>query len=91
MKSETKGGTTGFGRITNADLAVMNQAASRLDSGTDRETFRKELLRVREKVQMILDNPGGNTGQADVVPGSTASDLIKQYSDPNYKAPKKKS
>lgn len=74
MKAQSKTGATGFGAMNLRELGVLEKAASMLDTGLDEETFRKELVRIKTKLNEIMTDvkvgdikqfPNGKRGKWD--------------------------
>lgn len=57
MKAQSKTGATGFGNMSNKDLAVLERAASKLNEDLDDDTFAAELNRIRDKLRLVMQ-PG---------------------------------
>jgi hypothetical protein len=54
MKAQSKTGATGFGQLNMKELAVLENAASKLDPGLDEATFTNELKRIKSRLQKIV-------------------------------------
>lgn len=62
MKSQSQTGATGFGNMSNKDLSILEGAASLLEkTGLDEETYRKELIRVKEVLNRALQDTPDST------------------------------
>jgi hypothetical protein len=79
MKAQSRTGATGFGQLNMKELGVLDNAASKLDPTLPEAEFETELLRVREKLQKILQPA---TGLDPTVNRKSASERLKQYDDP---------
>jgi len=83
MRAASRSGSTGFGRITNKELDLLQNAASQLDPSQTPEKFEEQLKIVKEKLNKILLPSDSNSPVSTAVPGSTkkptAADLIKKY------------
>jgi hypothetical protein len=80
MRNESKNGSTGFGRLTNKEVDLLQNSATKLDPSLDEGTFTAELGKIRDHLQKVIQNPAG--------PGLTTSsplspeELYKKYSQP---------
>ena len=85
MKSQSRTGATGFGQLNLREMQVLQQAANKLSSTWQSdESARKELVRLREKLQLAfleedggvsMSRPGGavrEQGEQDVAPTKPA-------------------
>ncbi len=61
MKAQSRTGATGFGQLNMKELAVLENAASKLDPALDEKTFTAELVRIRERLNKILQPTDGFT------------------------------
>lgn len=82
MKAQSRTGATGFGALNIKELGVLEQAASKLDPSLDEETFRKELIRIRSKLKLILQPSSSDNPTVTNAPPAKldAAALIKKYS-----------
>lgn len=80
MKAQSRTGATGFGQLNLRELAVLENAASKLDPALDEATFEAELNRIREKLQKVLQPAdSGSETVTEKKSKPTAADLIKKY------------
>lgn len=81
MKAQSKTGATGFGAMNMRELKILEDAASKLDPMLGEEAFSRELVRVRNILRKVLEEPvadkagAGSTNSADV--DKRADDIIK--------------
>lgn len=60
MKSQSRTGATGFGALSERELSVLENAASKLSNRWQSdESYRRELVRVKQMVEKILQPPTG--------------------------------
>jgi hypothetical protein len=88
MKAQSKTGATGFGNMSNKDLATLERAATKLDTGLDEETFKKEMIRIRTLLRKVMEEDGAEQPERDS-PGTRSTGkrpvldpdaLIQKYS-----------
>lgn len=77
MKAASKTGATGFGQMNLRELGVLEKAASILDTKLSEDDFKKELKKIKERLELITKEPGTDTN-AD----KRALELIAKYSKP---------
>lgn len=86
MKAQSKTGATGFGNMSNKDLAVLENAATKLDTGLDESEFEKEMKRIRDTLRKVMqdqstpaepDRPG--TISIGKKPRLDPDELLKKY------------
>ncbi len=73
MKAQSRTGATGFGQLSSRELDVLEKGASKLDPGIEKQAFESELVRIKNKLRLILMDPGG----ADIK--RTPDELIEMY------------
>lgn len=78
MKAQSKTGATGFGQLNMKELAVLENAASKLDPALDEATFETELNRIREKLKKVLQ-PSDGLNPTVTPKKPTAAELIRKY------------
>lgn len=80
LKAQSRTGATGFGNMSNKDLAVLESAASSLDPMMSEEDFAAELGRIKKHIVKILE-PTTSKTTTDPLQQSRldASALIKKY------------
>lgn len=59
MKAQSRTGATGFGALNARELTVLEQAANKLDPAMDEEDFRKELVKIKDKLKKVLQPENG--------------------------------
>jgi len=80
MKSQTKTGATGFGALNMKELGVLEKAASLLDTGLDEETFRSELQKIKDRLQLALqDEPNSDMKPVSSHSGTNAPQAPAGY------------
>lgn len=73
MKRQSGTGATGFGQLSNAELLILEAAASRLTQRVDEATALRELVTIREKFAKILQ-PSASEQEAGLpVEGAAAA------------------
>ena len=82
LKAQSRTGATGFGNMSNKDLAVLERAANKLNEDLSDDDFAEELGRVREKLKMIMEDKKEDKPAGPAKPGTpeSARDKIKKYS-----------
>lgn len=76
MKAQSKTGATGFGAMNRAELAILEDSASKLSNrDLSDEDFKAELGRVKERLKLIMQDatPGSSGG------GDRTDELIRKY------------
>ena len=70
MKSQSRTGATGFGQLSERELAILQSAASKLTNRNMSErAFAAELKRIRDKIQLVYQGqPGGGKEQTTAGP-----------------------
>lgn len=59
MKSQSRTGATGFGALSEKELKILQDAANKLNNRwQSNESARRELVRIREKVQKVMQDNG---------------------------------
>lgn len=71
MRQASKTGSTGFGRITNQELNLLQNAAAQLDPGQDPKKFEQQLALIKEKLNEVLLPSDSSNPTSTAVPGST--------------------
>lgn len=82
MKAQSKTGATGFGQMNLKELGLLEKAASKLDPSLDEESFAAELNRIREKLQMIMQDQEPEKVETNGVEGKkklSADDYLKKH------------
>lgn len=77
MKRQSRTGATGFGALNLRELGVLENSAATLDPGMNEADFEKEVIRIKERLEKVLQDPSGTTEDAEKKP--SAADLIKKY------------
>jgi len=65
LKSQSRTGATGFGNMSNKDLSVLEAAATKLDTGLDEATFKKEIIRIRGLLKKIMEEEAAEQPEPD--------------------------
>lgn len=73
MKNQSRTGATGYGALNMAELELLKAGASKLDTGLSEEDFKIEVLKIREKLNKILQDDSGEQ-QMKPVPSHSSSD-----------------
>lgn len=86
MKAQSRTGATGFGAMNKDELRVLESAASKLsDPYISEEDGRRELKRIKEKLNLILKDeeaaPDSNKGSVDIGkrPRLDPDELLRKY------------
>lgn len=85
MRAQSKSGSTGFGRITNQELNLLENSVAQLNMGQSPEKFEQQLALIKEKLNKILLPASADKATVTAKPGAggankpTAADLIKKY------------
>jgi hypothetical protein len=89
MKAQSRTGATGFGQMNLKELAVLEKAASMLNTGLDEETFRQQLADIREKLRRVLMEPSGNNSEEriqvrNIATGQTGTVSASKFDPTKY-------
>lgn len=80
LKAQSRTGATGFGNMSNKDLAVLERAANKLNEDMSDDDFAEELARVKEKLKMIMeDKKEEPTGPPKPGTPESARDKMRKY------------
>ena len=80
MKEQSKTGATGFGQLTGRELDVLERAATTLDWAQDESTLTEELVRILEKLELIMKPGEGEEGVSVTPKGKlTPADMLRKY------------
>jgi Tfp pilus assembly protein PilV len=75
IKSQSASGATGFGNMSDKDLQTLKTAASRLNKSMPKEDYAAEVVRIRDGIKKMLENPSTK----DETKKLTAAELIKKH------------
>jgi hypothetical protein len=76
LKKQSDSGATGFGNMQRAEFQLLKDAASKLDPAMPQPDFEREVKRLRDNIQLILQPPSGTT---TVKTPTTPEDYWKKY------------
>lgn len=81
LKAQSRTGATGFGQMSIKELAVLENAATRLDTAQDEEDFKVALKEIKDKLEKIMRDPIPGSAASPTNTGTkpSAADLIKKY------------
>ena len=76
MKKQSRTGATGFGALSGPELKILEDSAARLARTQSEKSFAEELVRLREKLELILtDAPEAGAPSAAAAPGDIVYDM----------------
>jgi len=78
MKSRSQTGSTGFGQLNMKELGVLESAASKIDPALSESALEAELVRLREKLKLVL-LPEDGFEEVITPRKPTAAELIKRH------------
>lgn len=83
LKAQSRTGATGFGNMSNKDLATLENAAHKLDTLQDDEEVAAELRRIRDGMQKIVDGAAAHAASEAKDPNNkrrlNAQEKLKQH------------
>ena len=69
LKAQSRTGATGFGALSEKELKILMDSASKLDPGQSEDVFTAELVAIRKKLDKMMQQPApGAGGGATVAP-----------------------